>query len=48
MILAAASMRRRRGRAMREAITPLRKMALKVQLTLQMTQWPTSTICRTK
>jgi hypothetical protein len=48
MILAAAMMRRRRSRAMREANTPLWKMALKVQLTSQMTQWPTSTICQTK
>jgi hypothetical protein len=46
MILAAATMRRR-IRAMREANTPLRKRALKVQLTLQMTQWPL-TICWTK
>jgi hypothetical protein len=46
MILPAATMRRR-SQAMREANTPLRKRALKVQLTSQMMQWPL-TIHRTK
>jgi hypothetical protein len=43
------TMMRMRSRAMRKANTALRKMALKEreQLSSQMTQWVTSTICRT-